>query len=172
MKVQVLSNVLVLQSTAFQERGRVDRSRRDNNLGSPDGELASVLSTNNSNSLALLDQDAINKGILHELGAMLLCVCQEGHHCSLLFSESAAESAPSARVLLTARVLGDVLGGVSELTAAFQQERVSGVVLDVFVRDIEAGGDGVNGFLVGGGVEVRKSLLGPLFANIVGELKK
>ena len=55
VKVQVLSNVLVLQSTASQERRRVDRSRRDNNLGSSDGELASVLSTNNSDSLALLD---------------------------------------------------------------------------------------------------------------------
>lgn len=44
-------------------------------------------------------------------------------------------------------------------------------MLDVLVRDVEAGGDGVNGLLVGGGIEVRKSLLGPLLTNIVRELK-
>lgn len=44
-------------------------------------------------------------------------------------------------------------------------------MLDVLVRDVEAGGDGVNGLLVGGGVEVRESLLGPLLTDIVGELK-
>ena len=71
---------------------------------------------------------------------------------------------------MTARVLGDVLGGISELSAALQQERIGVVVLDILVRDVEAGGDGVNGLLVGGGVEVRKSLLGPLLTNIEGEL--
>lgn len=107
----------------------MDGSSRDNDLASLDHNLVSILVSNDSDSLALVDQHALNEGVLHKVGAVVLGIMQEGHHGALFLSIATSEPTPSTRVLLESSVLGNVLGRVSELVASLQKKSVGGVVL-------------------------------------------
>lgn len=149
----------------------MDRSGRDHNLISLDHYLMSVLMTDHSDSLALADQHTLNESVLHKVSTVVLGILQEGHHRSLLLSKAASESTPSTGVLLVRSVLRNILERVPELVASLKKKSISGVVLQVLVRDSETSNDGVDGLLVGRRCEVRETSLGPFLANKVWKLE-
>lgn len=149
MKMEMLSNMRVLDPTAHEKKRTLQTSSGNNDLLGLDDQLTldrivrvgtkvrvsrrpdTLHATGDSLAVLLVEQDSVYFVSLYELGTSLGCVRQIGLRGTLFASGMAAHRAMATVVIGTPGVLGHCLAGISQFARTFKGDAVAVVVLDV-----------------------------------------